>query len=176
MKRGWVLMVVSAGVLMMSANARAETATVQISPTVSGTSAGIEGTATLTDTPAGLKIDVQVAHAPPGTHGIHIHQYGECGNLGNAAGGHYNPDNVTHGFLPKDGLTKAHPGDVGNMDVGADGSGALSQMLPGVTLSGGTYSVAGRALVLHEKPDDFGQPTGNAGARIGCGPILVTKE
>ena len=134
------------------------------------------GSATLTDTPSGLQVAVQVSGAPPGKHGLHIHQYGECLDSGNAAGGHYNPDGVVHGFLPQDGLTKAHPGDFGNIDVGPDGSGSLSLVLPGVTLSGGKYSVGGRAIVLHEKVDDFGQPTGNAGSRIGCGEILITKE
>jgi hypothetical protein len=28
-------------------------------------------------------------------------------------------------------------------------------------------------VVLHEKADDFGQPTGNAGGRIGCGTIQL---
>jgi Cu-Zn family superoxide dismutase len=36
--------------------------------------------------------------------------------------------------------------------------------------------VAGRAFVLHEKADDFGQPVGNAGSRIGCGPIVLTGK
>jgi Cu-Zn family superoxide dismutase len=34
--------------------------------------------------------------------------------------------------------------------------------------------VGGRAIILHEKMDDFSQPTGNAGGRIGCGTIIVT--
>ena len=39
----------------------------------------------------------------------------------------------------------------------------------------GKYGVLGRALVVHEKPDDFGQPTGNAGARLACGLIERTR-
>ena len=139
-------------------------------------SSTVKGTVTLADASTGLQISVQVAGVPPGKHAIHIHQYGDCTDNGNAAGGHYNPDNVMHGFLPKDGLTKAHPGDLGNLDVGPDGSGSLSLVLPGVMLSGGKYSVGGRAIILHEKVDDLGQPTGNAGSRIGCGPILITKD
>ena len=37
------------------------------------------------------------------------------------------------------------------------------------------HAVAGRAFILHEKQDDFGQPTGNAGGRIGCGKIDTTE-
>ena len=152
----------------------AEAGTAVIKGTADGSS--VTGTATLSDTPAGLQVVVQVSGTPPGKHGLHIHQSGDCAEKGNAAGGHYNPDHVTYGFVPNDGLTKAHPGDLGNIDVGADGSGSLTLVLPGIVFSGGKYSVAGRAIVLHEKVDDFGQPTGNAGSRIGCGPILLTKE
>ncbi|XWX15616.1 superoxide dismutase family protein [Nannocystis pusilla] len=42
------------------------------------------------------------------------------------------------------------------------------------SIAGGDYSVLGRAIIVHEKPDDFGQPTGNAGARLACGIILST--
>ena len=133
------------------------------------------GSAVLTEAPDGLQASIHVTGAPPGKHAMHIHQYGRCGGGGNDAGGHFNPDNVSHGFAPSDGIAKAHPGDMGNIDVGADGDGRLSVFLPGVSLTGSKYGVAGRAIVLHEKADDFGQPTGNAGGRIGCGPILVTK-
>lgn len=128
----------------------------------------------LIDSPQGLEVTVEVMGVAPGKHAIHIHQYGACDDKGNAAGGHFNPDGAPHGFLPSDGLSKAHPGDMGNLDVGQGGNGLLTIRLPGVTLSGGKYSVGGRAIVLHDKVDDFGQPTGNAGGRIGCGTILIT--
>jgi len=147
---------------------------------IQGTSAGskVSGTAKLTDTRQGLKVVVNVAGVPPGKHGLHIHEKGACGDQGKAAGGHFNPAKVPHGFLPKDGPTKAHAGDMGNIDVGPNGSGKLAVVLPGVSLkgTGGTPSVDGRAIILHEKVDDFGQPTGNAGGRIGCGVIETTKE
>jgi len=31
--------------------------------------------------------------------------------------------------------------------------------------------VLGKSVIVHEKTDDFSQPTGNAGGRIGCGII-----
>ncbi len=146
--------------------------------TIKGTadSSLISGTATLTDTPDGLKVSVQVANVTPGTHGIHIHQFGACHDAGNGAGGHYNPDGVKHGYLPKDGFTSAHAGDLGNIEIAADGTGTLEAMVHGLTVTGGKYNVAGRSIILHEKPDDFGQPTGNAGGRIGCGIIVITSE
>ena len=138
--------------------------------------AAVAGTATLTDTQEGLKIAVQITQAPPGTHGLHIHQFGACGEAGVQAGGHYNPDKSPHGLLHQDGFTKAHAGDLGNIEIGVDGTGSLEQTIPDLRLSHGPYTVGGRAVILHEKPDDFSQPTGNAGGRIGCGPIVVTGE
>ena len=133
----------------------------------------LSGTATFTPAGDGLRVSVQVKHAPPGTHGIHIHEHGSCDDSGNAAGGHYNPDGSHHGFLPKDHFTGAHAGDFGNIKVGPNGTGHLTLTLPGLTLGGKSHDVLGHAVILHEKADDFGQPTGNAGARIGCGVITA---
>jgi len=138
----------------------------------------VAGSATFTDTDGGLAVSVEVSNIPPGTHGLHIHQYGNCADGGNAAGGHYNPHGVKHGFLPKDGFEGAHAGDLGNIEVevGPDGAGKLELTLPGLRLSGGEHSVGGRSVILHETVDDFGQPLGNAGGRIGCGVIRIVGE
>jgi len=39
-----------------------------------------------------------------------------------------------------------------------------------IKLSGGD-SIIGRSIVVHEKADTFGQPTGNAGGRVAFGVI-----
>lgn len=145
---------------------------------IRGTSAtpAVSGTASFTDSRDGLKISVTITQAPPGVHGFHIHEFGACDDLGKAAGSHYNPDEVKHGFLPKDGLQAAHAGDFGNIELDAAGAGTLELTLPKLTVAGPEYGVAGRAVVLHEHPDDYSQPTGNAGGRIGCGAILVTEH
>jgi Cu-Zn family superoxide dismutase len=142
---------------------------------LTGTTEGsqISGEATLEETNAGLRIQVRLSNAPPGSHGFHIHVAGNCADGGKSAGGHYNPDEVKHGDLLKDGFEGAHAGDLGNLEVGPDGTGAFDKVLPGLTLTVGRYPVGGRALILHGAPDDFGQPTGNAGARIACGTIRV---
>lgn len=52
--------------------------------------------------------------------------------------------------------------------------GYSARVLKGLTVVAGELSVVGRALVLHEKPDDLRtQPSGNSGARIGCGVIVA---
>ena len=142
---------------------------------ITSTKAGsnVNGEVKLHDTSDGLEIELKVANASPGKHGFHIHEKGDCSDEGKAAGGHYNPDGVTHGFLPKDGFEHSHAGDFGNIEVGQDGNGTLKLVLHGLTLSGGKYNVEGKAVILHEKEDDFGQPTGNAGGRIACGIITL---
>ena len=159
-------------ILSFSPSVFAETGKAILRGTTEGSQ--VSGKALLQETPAGLKIAVEVSHVPPGKHGFHIHQYGSCEDEGKSAGGHYNPDGVAHGLLMTNGFSGAHAGDLGNLEVGDDGTGRAEMTLPGLSLSGGKYSVGGRGLILHEKEDDFGQPTGNAGGRIGCGTIEIT--
>ena len=142
--------------------------------TLKGTEANspISGKVTFRETAEGLKVHAEFQNAPPGKHGFHIHENGDCGDGGKAAGGHYNPEGAPHGFLSKDGLGHVHAGDLGNIDIAADGTGMLDEVIPGLTLKGAKYNILGRSVILHEKEDDFGQPTGNAGGRIGCGVIV----
>ncbi len=136
----------------------------------------IAGEAVLTETAEGVEIEVNVVNTPPGKHGFHIHENGSCDDMGKAAGGHYNPDGVAHGLVAKDGFAHAHAGDFGNIEVAEDGTGTLKVFIPNLTLSGEKYNVLGKAVILHEKEDDFGQPTGNAGGRIGCGIVAIVNE
>ena len=158
---------------ILSAEVQADTATSTIQGTVPDSE--IYGTAKFEDTSDGLSVEIELFGAPAGDHGIHVHEFGSCDDKGSAAGGHFNPDKSPHGFLPKDSLKGAHAGDFGNIKIGADGHGILRLTLPGLEAKAGNHGVAGRAIVLHEKPDDFGQPTGNAGSRIACGPIRIEK-
>ena len=119
----------------------------------------------------GVQVVAHVEGLPQGNHGFHIHEIGDCSDSGKAAGGHFNPDKHDHGDAVKNGLTQAHAGDLGNLEVGADGKGSKEVFVPGLTLSEGPHGITGRSVIVHEKEDDFSQPTGNAGGRIGCGVI-----
>ena len=116
-----------------------------------------------------LMITVTVKGAPPGVHAVHIHEKGDCSAPdATSAGGHFNPGGHPHGAPD---AKEHHAGDFGNMEVGADGRGQLMIHSTDLALSG-PNSVIGRAIIIHEKADDFvTQPTGNAGGRIGCGVI-----
>jgi Cu-Zn family superoxide dismutase len=161
-------------VSLVVATAQAETAKAVIAGTKPGST--VSGTVMLQDAASGLKIDVDITQAPAGIHAFHIHEFGLCTNEAKDAGSHFNPAGHPHGDMLKDGIAKTHAGDFGNIVVDANGKGALHTVVPGLLLSHGDASVAGRAFVLHEKADDFSQPVGNAGARIGCGPIIITGK
>ena len=141
-----------------------------------GSHSKIRGEVSFVETSGGINVRANFRKAPPGLHGFHIHEFGSCDKDGNAAGSHYNPENVKHGHLASDGYSGAHAGDLGNIEIDEKGRGEYETTLPGLKLGGGERSIGGRAVVMHESQDDFGQPVGNAGARIACGIIRITGK
>lgn len=154
--------------------ARAATGIAVIKPTAEGST--LSGTVKFEDTSKGLKVTADLSGVPAGEHGFHIHEFGVCDDAGKAAGSHYNPMKAPHGDVVKDGVHKAHAGDMGSITAGADGRAVAEVVIPKLTLTGGKESAAGRAVVVHEKKDDMSQPVGNAGARIGCGVIAIAGQ
>ena len=128
------------------------------------------GSATLTQNADGsVRLQVQVRGLPAGQHGIHFHQFGACAPTFGAAGEHFNPMGTQHGLENPAG---PHAGDLPNLTVNADGTGALDTPTKLVTVSPGPMSVFdadGTALVIHAFTDDEKtDPSGNSGARIAC--------
>jgi len=154
---------------LSAAAASAETGSAKVAGTAAGSA--ISGTVSFEDTSAGLKITADLHGLTPGDHAFHIHEWGSCEDSAKAAGGHFNPTKAPHGQALKDGVHKAHAGDLGNVAAGADGNATLDVTLKGASLTKGKFAVAGRAVVVHEKVDDFSQPAGNAGGRVACGVI-----
>lgn len=136
----------------------------------------ISGEISLEQTSAGLKMQGTIENVPAGMHGFHIHEGSSCDDNAEAAGGHFNPRKVAHGHLPSTGFDKAHAGDLGNLQAPEQGPAQWSLAVPGLTLTPGELSVANRAIVLHAKADDLGQPSGNAGDRIACGVIQPVAQ
>jgi Cu-Zn family superoxide dismutase len=130
----------------------------------------LSGKATLTETPDGVKVVLSVENVSPGDHGSHVHEKGDCSaEDGSSAGGHFNPGGHQHA-LPAG--SPRHLGDLGNITVAEDGKGTIEIVATGANLKDGDpNSFLGRSIIVHEKKDDGGQPTGNAGGRIGCGEI-----
>ncbi|XP_058002777.1 superoxide dismutase [Cu-Zn] isoform X1 [Hevea brasiliensis] len=130
-----------------------------------------DGPTTVTGSVSGLK---------PGLHGFHVHTFGDTTNgclstgIVNWQGLHFNPASKDHGG-PED--ENRHAGDLGNVNVGDDGTANFTIVDKHIPLSG-PHSIAGRSVVFHEGRDDLGKGghelskiTGNAGDRIACGII-----
>ncbi|MEM1379252.1 MAG: superoxide dismutase family protein [Pseudomonadota bacterium] len=126
------------------------------------------GRATIIDGPHGMVITVFASDIPPGFHGVHLHQVGDCSDPGagfKASGGHIGVDEAEHGILNPKGY---HVGaDFPN--VWASEAGITAELFA----AGLTFEQAldedGFALIIHENPDDhISQPIGGAGARIAC--------
>jgi Cu-Zn family superoxide dismutase len=136
----------------------------------------VKGTATFSDEGKGnIKLVVDIAGAPPGLHAVHIHDKGDCSSPdGKSAGDHWNPTHMEHGKWGAPG-DHHHLGDIGNVDVKADGTGTITLETNKWTVGGGGVNdVVGHAIIVHGAVDDFKtQPTGNAGPRIGCGVITA---
>jgi Cu-Zn family superoxide dismutase len=114
-----------------------------------------------------VEVEVDLTGVPPGVHGFHVHEKGDCGDNGNAAGGHFNPMNMPHAG-PE--AVSHHAGDFGNVTAGDNGEVHHRFNTRSITVREGTSSVINRAVILHANPDDLAtQPTGNAGGRISCG-------
>lgn len=98
-------------------------------------------------------------------HGFHIHEKGDCGDNGNKAGGHWNPNSTKHGDLH---AHERHLGDFGNISTDAKGVAKGEIKVPTFSLE----AAKGLAVIVHAKADDLkSQPSGNAGDRIGCGVL-----
>jgi Cu-Zn family superoxide dismutase len=121
----------------------------------------------------GVHLDGRIAGlAPNAQHGFHVHETGDCSAPdASSAGGHFNPGAAPHGAA---GAAAHHAGDLPSVSTDAKGEADVDLMVGGLEIgSGGPRDIIGRALVVHQQPDDFTtQPDGAAGARIGCGVIV----
>ncbi len=110
----------------------------------------------------------------PGTHAIHIHEKADCSSAdGKSSGGHWNPTFKPHGAWGAD--TGYHKGDIGNFEVGEDGTGTVNFSTNEWCLGcdDETKNVIGKAIIVHQGTDDLtSQPSGAAGARVSCGGII----
>ncbi len=137
---------------------------------------GATGMATFIQEDNQITLYVEIYNASPGLHGIHIHEFGDCSAPdGSSAGGHWNPTGVAHG---KWGEGEFHLGDIGNINVGDDGTGSIELTTDLWEMgTGSDFDIIGRSIIIHADADDFtSQPSGNAGARIGCGTIIMSTE
>ena len=133
----------------------------------------VEGTLTFTRAAGGMKVAGRITGLAAGTHGFHIHEFGDCSAADfSSAGGHYNPTGHQHAGPAE---ARRHIGDMGNIEASADGAATVDYTDTRLRFEG-AHGILGRGVIVHANPDDLKtQPTGNAGGRVACGVIGVAK-
>lgn len=149
-----------------------EYAEAEILPTEGQTAGGL-----IKLTRAGDEVSIEgtVTGLDPGAHGFHIHEKGDCSAPdASSAGDHFEPADDPHG-APQDPPEEHHLGDFGNITAGENGEAQVNLSDPEIRMSG-PDSVIGKAFIVHAGQDDLeSQPSGDAGARIGCGVIRALE-
>ncbi|MEO0467477.1 MAG: superoxide dismutase family protein [Pseudomonadota bacterium] len=127
------------------------------------------GLVRLTQAPVGVLGDVKLepGSITPGWHGLHLHQVGDCSDIGTfkLSGGHLGLIPDGHGLLNPIG---PEAGDLPNLYAFADGS-ATMEFFTTLTSLSSIADADGSALIIHQNRDDhITQPIGGAGPRVGC--------
>lgn len=133
------------------------------------------GVVTVTDSPNGVLIAIELRGLEVGEHGIHVHETGECAPDFEAAGGHFNPDGQEHGLTNPQGM---HAGDLPNIFVASDGVAKAHVFNSRVTVEPGPASLLdedGSAIIVHEDADTYLREA-QAGGRVACGVLERLEE
>lgn len=133
----------------------------------------VTGTITFTKEGDNIKVVADIQNLKPGNHGFHIHQFGDCSAPdATSAGDHFNPESLDHGARTD---SVRHTGDFGNIEADESGNAHVEFTDSFISFSG-QNSIIGKGVIVHEKADDLkSQPSGNAGSRLACGVIGVSK-
>lgn len=130
------------------------------------------GAITIIEGPHGsmLEVTLEPGSLTPGWHGLHLHQVGDCSDLGvfKKSGGHLGLIVNGHGLLNPLG---PEIGDVPNIWAAADGSAGYEAFTPYITIED-LADEDGTAMIIHANRDDhISQPIGGAGPRVACAVI-----
>lgn len=115
---------------------------------------------------------------------IHIHEFGDLSNGCKSLGGHWNPFNKQHGSVWVD-IINSHAGDmINNLISDYRGRFVYEYVDHRICLKGSVENtIIGRSVVIHKGVDDLGlgrnkntKITGNAGERLDCAVIGITKK
>lgn len=118
-----------------------------------------------------MNFKITVAVMANKTVAVHLHEMGDCGDMGKMAHGHWNPTGKDHG---KWGTGSFHSGDIGNISLNDKGEGTMELETDLWSIGGDVKTdILNRSVIVHSGTDDYtSQPTGNSGSRIGCGVIM----
>lgn len=120
-----------------------------------------------------MSLQISVPKKAGSSVAVHIHEHADCGEMGQHAGGHWNPTDAQHG---KWGGASFHSGDIGNIDLDASGNGSVEVSSDLWSIGGDAKTdVLNKTIIVHSGVDDYtSQPSGNSGSRIGCGVIQAS--
>lgn len=134
----------------------------------------VEGTVNFSDKNGMVTMVGTVTGLEEGKHAIHIHEKADCSaDDGTSSGGHWNPTGQPHGAWGDE--AGYHKGDIGNLEANANGRATITKTTDEWCIGCGdeTKDILGKAIIVHIGEDDLKtQPTGAAGARIGCAGII----
>ena len=134
----------------------------------------VEGTINFTEKNGLVTMVGTITGLEEGEHAIHIHETADCSAAdGTSAGGHWNPTAQPHGAWGD--ATGYHKGDIGNFTTNASGRATLTKTTDEWCIGCGddTKDILGKAIIVHIGVDDLkSQPSGAAGARLGCAGII----
>jgi Cu-Zn family superoxide dismutase len=135
----------------------------------------VSGTVTFTEAADGVQVRAEIMGLTPGDHGFHVHEFGDCSAAdASSAGAHFNPTHKPHAGPD---APERHVGDMGNIKADASGKATLEYVDHQISLTNDERSAIGRSVVVHVKADDLkSQPSGDSGARVGCGVIGRAKS
>ncbi len=127
-----------------------------------------------------IKIEYEIMGLSDGEHGFHIHEYGDLSEGCKKACSHFNPTGEVHGGRDS---KHRHIGDLGNI-ISENNVAKGSFYDQHISLDyKSKYCIIGRSVIVHEDRDDLGEggdeeslKTGNAGKRLACGVIGITKR
>jgi Cu-Zn family superoxide dismutase len=173
---GILSLLVASIFLVGTGTAGAETATATIN-SISATGIGESlGTVIFMDTAQGLVITPKLSGLPPGEHGLHIHEKGDCGPgmnqgkpaAGFAAAGHYDPVHTKKHLGPLS--TAGHRGDLPVLEVDSKGDATEAVTAPHLTVA----EIRGPSIMIHSGGDNYSdtpKALGGGGVRLACGVI-----
>lgn len=134
----------------------------------------VDGTINFTEKNGFVTMVGTVTGLEEGDHAIHIHEKADCSaEDGTSSGGHWNPTGQPHGAWGAE--TGYHKGDIGNLTANVNGRATITKTTDEWCIGCGddTKDILGKAVIVHIGVDDLTtQPTGAAGARIGCAGII----
>ena len=117
----------------------------------------------------------EVTGLTPGLHAISINMFGDIASS-ESVGQHFNPHSKNHGASGDD---ERHVGDLGNIEVNADGRAAVKVSDAKLKLIG-PLSVIGRSFCIAKRQDDSGKGghesslrNGNAGELVAVGVVGI---